>query len=72
MCGADTVASQSTAMDDITWLQAHTNYTYSGTNVTKVFISIVVDFLSKLLLFFVVTKQRTNRSMLFIGLENQI
>ena len=45
MCGADTVASQATAMDDITWLQAHTNYTYYGTNVTKV--CIVVEFLDK-------------------------
>jgi hypothetical protein len=39
------VASQATAMDDITWLQAHTNYTYYGTNVTKV--CIVVEFLDK-------------------------
>ena len=45
VCGADTVASQATAMDDITWLQAHTNYTYYGTNVTRV--CIVVEFIDK-------------------------
>ena len=39
------MASQATAMDDITWLQAHTNYTYYGTNVTRV--CIVVEFIDK-------------------------